>query len=276
MNRAQQYINALFDRVPIWEFPVESRNSFDSLKQRFSETSDVYAELRQLFRVNNFGDIAISLMWIAGTVDQDPTRLDPTAEDESMFTANLRTALLGETAVAPSTSAPGDAFSSGAEMFGGAVEDTPSPTEHDATFQTKDFGFGVQEAGSSSVPTSFSMTSGNITTDVAGFSSFLEKFLESVQSGSDDRMELLQGLEASSQFVVSSDQPDEFKQFCKYLIEFLQYIVANQFLDDVRVMNLVTNIQEQFAQWAQASPSDRTGLLDNGIEILRDFKSMFE
>jgi hypothetical protein len=60
------------------------------------------------------------------------------------------------------------------------------------------------------------------------------------------------------------------------LQEFLDYVLAGELIDDIRVMNIISNIQGPFAQWEQANPENRTGLLDGAIDILRDFKTMFE
>jgi hypothetical protein len=69
---------------------------------------------------------------------------------------------------------------------------------------------------------------------------------------------------------------EDYKQFCKLLTEFLEYISNNQYMDDVRVMNILSNIQDPFAQWAHSAPENRSGLLDPVNDILRDFKTMFE
>ena len=47
-------------------------------------------------------------------------------------------------------------------------------------------------------------------------------------------------------------------------------------MDDVRVMNILSNIQDPFAQWARSKPEEQSGLLDSTNDILRDFKTMFE
>ncbi len=60
------------------------------------------------------------------------------------------------------------------------------------------------------------------------------------------------------------------------LIEFLTYIETNQYIDDVRVMNIVTNVQEPYTLWSKTPPDQRSGILDPAIEMLRDFKVMFE
>jgi hypothetical protein len=109
------------------------------------------------------------------------------------------------------------------------------------------------------------------------FTRLLEQFLESVQSGNDDRVSLMsEVIEQCNKVIMAADAPDEYGQFCKLLVEFLKYISDNQFLDDVRVMNIVSNIQDPFMQWARSDPGNRYGLLDQSIDILRDFRAMFE
>jgi hypothetical protein len=41
-------------------------------------------------------------------------------------------------------------------------------------------------------------------------------------------------------------------------------------------MNILSNIQDPFAQWARTKPSSRTGILASVNDTLRDFKTMFE
>jgi len=105
----------------------------------------------------------------------------------------------------------------------------------------------------------------------------LERLLESIQSGNDDRTTLLSNVLSECNIVLDAKSAQEdYKLFCKLLTEFLNYISDNQYLDDIRVMNIVSNIQDPVNQWVQSEQNNRTGLLDSAIEILRDFKTMFE
>jgi hypothetical protein len=109
------------------------------------------------------------------------------------------------------------------------------------------------------------------------FAQLLERFLESVQSGNDDRTALMNDVSTECGTVVAAGSvPEDYRTFCTLLVEFLQYISDNQYLDDVRVMNIVSNIHDPFAQWARSEPDARSGVLDQANEILRDFKTMFE
>jgi hypothetical protein len=47
-------------------------------------------------------------------------------------------------------------------------------------------------------------------------------------------------------------------------------------MDDVRVMNILSNVSSPVSSWAQAAPDGREGILAEGTEILRTFKSLFE
>ena len=110
-----------------------------------------------------------------------------------------------------------------------------------------------------------------------GFAHLLERFLESVQSGNDDRTSLMSDvLNECNTVLAAGSMAEDYKRFCQLLMEFLQYISDNQYLDDVRVMNIVSNIQDPVAQWARSEQDNRAGLLDQAIDILRDFKTMFE
>ena len=68
----------------------------------------------------------------------------------------------------------------------------------------------------------------------------------------------------------------ELHEFCRIILEFLDYVDTNQFIDDIRVMNIISNIQGPYLQWKDSAPENRAGILDPALEILRDFKSMFE
>jgi hypothetical protein len=59
-------------------------------------------------------------------------------------------------------------------------------------------------------------------------------------------------------------------------VEFLKYITENGFMEDVRVMNILSNVSGPVTSWAQAPPDGRAGVLAEGTEILRSFKSLFE
>ena len=105
----------------------------------------------------------------------------------------------------------------------------------------------------------------------------VEKFLEAVQSGNDNRTTLLSDIISECNVVIaSSNASEDYKHFCSLLTEFLNYISVNEYMDDVRVMNMLSNIQDPFSQWAHSSTESRSGYLDSVIDILRDFKTMFE
>ncbi|HTP80131.1 MAG TPA: hypothetical protein VMM57_06985 [Bacteroidota bacterium] len=264
MASQQEYLASLLDRISgETSLTDELRNLVGTVRTRIGSTKNVEAELQRLYRVKNCSRFALGLLWIAKEVERDQSKIEPSADEEAL----LRRAL--EAAAAPAEPPAIDSFAPS-----GPAE---QPTE--AVDQPAVDASPGQPAESGEAPPS-PVSAGSapeVEEHIKSFSSLLEKFSESIQSGSDDRVSLLQQIVAETAVVAGAENfPQEYRHYCQYLTDFLQYIFGNQFLDDVRVMNIVTNIQSPFAQWAGAAPGDRGGLLDPAVEILRDFKTMFE
>ncbi len=293
MNRSQKYISILLERLPKWELrSYEHQTSLDRIRDRVTSASDIHAELNSLYQVNGFAEFALSLMWIADKVEKDTTLDESTLAEETIVFEKLRYALgdisastqaltsASETVDLPSS--PGFESTSSPALEGMSMspseplrELTPSPVL-EATPEVLLDSWGKEPQ----VPTQTLSMSGSPAMgreQEHGFATLLERFLESVQNGNDDRTTLLSDVINECNTVVTADSvPEDYKQFCQLLVEFLQYISDNQYLDDIRVMNIVSNVQDPVNQWARSEQNNRTGLLDPAIEILRDFKTMFE
>lgn len=288
MNRTQRYISLLLERLPKYELrSYEHQTSLDRIRDRVSSTSDIHAEFLYLYQVKDCADFALSLMWIADKVEKDLTKEESTIDEETLVFSKFRQSIgdvspseeesdsTGTTTNLPgsqefrstSTPAPESAFSLS----------SPPVLESISTLEpTIDSIFGDAAQSSELIqPTKGGSTYGS--EQERRLAILLEQFLESVQSGNDDRTKLLSDIIDECNIVLTTDSAaEDYKQFCKLLTEFLQYISNNQYLDDVRVMNILSNIQDPFAQWARSKPNDRTGVLDAVNDILRDFKTMFE
>ncbi len=97
------------------------------------------------------------------------------------------------------------------------------------------------------------------------FAALLERLLESIQSGNDDRTELLSGVLSESNIVATAESaPEDYKKFCKLLVEFLNYISDNQYLDDIRVMNIVSNIQDPVSPVGAKRTKQPDGFIRSG------------
>ncbi|MGB2869938.1 MAG: hypothetical protein WBD36_15925 [Bacteroidota bacterium] len=269
MTRTQQYIAALLDRLPRKALSnPEHESIFEKLRDKLGAAPDVREELKQLFKVKNFSDFALRLMWVADSVEKDSSRTESTLEEETMVFSAFRSAV-GEPGVGLEADARALESVFASEPTTGEPQETPS-----ASVPT-DLPPQPEPAVGEVVPQAMSAVGGE--EQVQQFSALLDKFLEAVQSGSDDRTPLLEQLVTEAKVVAGGESlPEDYRQYCQHLSDFLAYIFVNQLLDDVRVMNLTTNIQDSFAQWSKADPSARAGLLDPGIEVLRDFKTMFE
>jgi len=209
-------------------------------------------------------------MYIDDKVQKDTTLDESTLAEETLVFTRLRQALGDVPPPAPESTSNGSAFELPTSV---GFEPTTTP----APIPTPDVLLDAWGAGTESAAPSPENIPTSERAQELIFAGLLEKFLEAVQGGSDDRSTLMSDVKKECNTVLAlSSPPEEYKQFCQLLVEFLQYITDNQFLDDVRVMNIVSNIQDPVSQWARTEPGGRTGLLDPAIEILRDFKTMFE
>jgi hypothetical protein len=269
MNRSQKYISILLERLPKWELrSYEHQTSLDRIRDRISSASDIRKELEALYKVKGFADFALSLMWIANKVEKDPAMEESTLAEETLVFTKFRQAM-GDSSVTEEEIATAESVSS-----------LSASEIHSQQLQTPDVLLDSTWNPEPGAPAPSKQVGGSSALgrdQERSFANLLEKFLESVQSGSDDRTAIMSSVIEECKKVVSTGSvAEEYKKFCNLLVEFLQYITENQFLDDVRVMNIVSNIQDPVAQWALSEQPDRSGLMDQAIDILRDFRTMFE
>jgi hypothetical protein len=104
----------------------------------------------------------------------------------------------------------------------------------------------------------------------------LERFSEAVQGGTEERESLHTSLLALAEGPGIQEVGGEGAEFAGYLADFLKYISENQLFDDIRVINIFSNISSGVAQWANTPPEGRAGLLEESMGMVRDFKSQFE
>jgi hypothetical protein len=262
MDRNQQYLTALLEKVPKWELSdSQQQDTFDKIKTSLTTSNDLNNRLKELYRVSNFSEFALGLMWIVERVERDSSKLESTLEEEGFVLNLLKKAFGGSSA----ESAPSD------QPFGFDFQQSPM-TEPVAPSDPAPESPVVQ-----SITPSEPLQAGVAGVGEAEFSTNLEKLLEAVQSGSEERTILLDELTSQAEGVVAAEASDnDYKTFCGYLIEFMRYVSTNQLFDDIRVMNLISNVYDPFSQWAKTDASSRSGMLEQSIEMLRDFKALFE
>ena len=112
--------------------------------------------------------------------------------------------------------------------------------------------------------------------DEKAFAGQIEQFSESVQSGSGGTRMFLEDLVTESETIARQGGASELVEFSSLLAEFLKFISERELLDDVRVINIVSNISSTVSQWANTLPDARTGILEEALNMLRDFKTQFE
>ena len=286
--RTQQYIGNLLESVAEGQISSdEFRITFAKLREKLGVAEDFEAELKKLYQVANFSEFALCFLWIAEAVEQDPSKLEYTPSEQAFVVGKFREAV-GETTAPPVSESPA------AGPPQPTFTPTPEPTENPFGEQVAEQPAAPPVEELPEMPAHLQMeTAGHIDRseqDVyaappsptsgteSEFAGLVEKFVEAMQGGSDERTSLFDSIlhQAGTITAIGSGYPDDIREFCQYLIEFLGYVRENGFMDDVRVMNILSNISSPVTSWAGADPASREGLLAEGSELLRMFKSLFE
>jgi hypothetical protein len=268
MTRSQEFLIMMLHRLPKWELSsYEHQANLDKIRERLTSANDVKEEIHRLYTVKNYSAFAMSLLWMVEKSERDAEKYDSTPEEDELVFSLYRKAV-GEDTVPMSPASfeftlPADEPKT--ETPVAVVE----PTSNDSIWgDITSFSSDVQ-AQPSPVPAASSQGH--------SFSALLDQVLEAIQSGAEERSSLLDRLVAECKNILAdTNTPEDCRSFCQPLQEFLDYVIDGQFIDDIRVMNIISNIQGPFAQWEQAAPENRAGILDGAIDILRDFKTMFE
>ncbi len=281
MTRAQRYIATLMESVSEGHIASdEHRLTFAKIREKLMDAEDYEGELRSLYRVHGMGEFAMSLMWLSERIEADAAKGDHTVEELSLVVDRFREAVgdaapapLGDFSAPPAAEAPQEAAPE-------AVQETApeQPSDQPAEESLEMPAHLQMETAGHIDESEKSVYAPPANVDENEFGPLMEKFVESMQSGSDDRESLLNSVMGQSNAIVApgSGAADDLKEFCQYLIEFLAYITENGFMDDVRVMNILSNVSSPVSSWTQAAPEARQGLLTEGIEMLKSFKSLFE
>lgn len=272
MTHVQTVVETLFDRFPPQELGGgPERDQFERLRASLSDSQGWMGTLQRLYQAEQCDELALGLMWITERLEADPDRREPGADEEDVFFRALRKGLGLPQASFGDVTEPSAFFSVDAPTQSESFEEVAAPPA-ESSFEPP-----MQEiTPEPSVPAGGGAEVEG-TSDPDIFGRLLERFLEAVQSGSDDRAEILERLRASCAVIRSDPSSgEEYKRYAELVEDFLGYINEHQLLDDVRVMNLVTNIQEPFGQWLSTPENERSGILDQGFDMHKDFRTMFE
>jgi hypothetical protein len=288
MTRPQQIVDTLFDQFPAQDLGGgPERFQFERLREVLSSASDWSSTLRRLYQAERCDEFALALMWLTDRLEADAVRTEALPDESEVFQRTLRRSLgLDESAFAafeattgvePLTpeavvESPAEALSS----FGAEPIPEIPPSAEEPAIGSVVASADLPAVDGGPVP-STAMGEDDGTSDPEIYGRLLERFLESVQSGADDRAELLKRLRANNRAVQGdATASEEYQRYAAFLDDFLGYIMEHELLDDVRVMNLVANLQEPFSQWLAADEAGRAGILDQCVEMQRDFRTMFE
>lgn len=356
MSRSKQYLVSLLESVPITELSdFEHRSAFDQIKSRIAEAEDVVGELKVLYRVNNFSDFALNLLWIAEKVERDPSMLESTPEEQNLTLEAFRRAMgdtgegvgtaastmpAEEISTEPTAETPsGFGFESTTEVPTGfpsepeptlasdlpvesSIEQAPEsmsvfgptsepsadamagfgPTSDQETTADSMAGFGPPSESMTDFPSapsleptlepmadfpSFEQPGAEMPAAPASageggaeaqFAKLVEQFVEAVQTGAENRDAMKEQVLSACAAVLSegSGATEDYRNFSQVFTEFINYIFDNQLVDDIRVMNLLSNVTDPVWAWARADEAGRAGMMNAAYDVLRDYKSLFE
>ncbi len=257
MIRAQQYISSILEKFPAAQLPTDDdRSKFEQIRMKLSNASDLQNELKSLYRVSGFDAAAMSLLWIAERVELNPSRLESTQEEEALVEEQFKVAF--GMSIGPAATVGSETLES---PFAALQSEPQTATEADEA-SSRESSVSIQETAGSG--------------DEAEFSMLVEKFVEAMQSGDETREGLMEKVLQECGRFSGGESPEMLQKYCTHMAAFLTYVRENQFMDDVRVMNILSNISSPLSQWVAASPDQRAGLMDEGVATLMDFKSLFE
>ena len=108
------------------------------------------------------------------------------------------------------------------------------------------------------------------------FASQVEQFTEAVQSGSGGTRMLLEDLVTECDSIMQQGGAPDQVEFATLFGEFLKFIAESELFDDVRVINILSNVSSAVSGWANTPADTQAGLLEEALNMLRDFKTHFE
>ena len=112
--------------------------------------------------------------------------------------------------------------------------------------------------------------------NIQTFAGQVEQFSDAVQSGSGGIRMLLEDLIGECDVVVGGSGGQDLIQFATLFREFLKYLSEGDLFDDVRVINILSNVSSTVSQWANTPPEAQADMLEEALNLLQDFKTHFE
>lgn len=286
MTNAQTIINSILTGYARqYDLSPGANDVLERVRERLTSSPDARRDAEVLYGANDCDDLALSLLWVLERADQDTYRSEPTSQEEQAVFASLTSSLtrMGLLHQADPEGASGidGSFPQSADAEEGidevAVEGRPEGVGESIDTVSEEYvadaAAGEQMGGGESA----SVPAVEGSTDTEDIGRLLEQLVEALQAGSDDRDQYLVSLRASFAACLADATTDAaVRQYAETVDGFLAYVQDNDLLDDVRVMNFFTNVQEPFAQWLAAPEGGREGILEQAIDFLADFRTMFE
>ncbi|MBM4167981.1 MAG: hypothetical protein FJ215_02320 [Ignavibacteria bacterium] len=247
MSAMTECLLAWMDSLPSTEFPTDAdRSVFVKIRDRLAGSENLEDELRTLYRVEQFAEFALAMMWVSN----DPEKTQLSDEEQSFLFQR---------------------FLQGSAQSAGVIEAAAEPEQEISTPTPL-----IEEERAQGIESASSSEPGDVS--LPGFAARFEGFVEAMQAGDEGRVSLVSeiGKLANQLRLLSGPDDVEVGQFCELLVDFLGYIEREQLMDDVRVMNILSNISGDAAAWLQPDIEKRKAAMAEAVSILQDFRSLFE
>lgn len=137
--------------------------------------------------------------------------------------------------------------------------------------------FGIEPSAEGSAAPSRELESAILAEAEGGdFGTTFEKFVVAMQSGDETRETYLNGLLEQCESMKVSSDAGTMASLAEEVGSFLTFIKTNDLMDDVRVMNILSNLGDSVARALNAPADQREGFISEAVEVIKDFKTLFE
>lgn len=250
MSHSKDYLIKLLDSVHPFELTSDEQQViFRKIRNRLHDGSDIHIDLQTLYKVNEFYNFALVLMYIVEQSEKNPSKTMFSSDEKMLVVWNFIRAMGG----VPTSDIK-------------VVEVIEEEDE-----ETIDVGHQIDETPSFEL-------SVNETISIEAFGFRLDQLIEAMQQGDDSRQSLLSEIISMAQRYGSEKEEilKDFNNLAIHIVEFLTYVHEEDLYEDVRVMNLLSNLSSTAGAFQHDSDEEKISAIQESITTLSDFRSLFE
>lgn len=250
MSHSKDYLIKLLDSVHPFELTSDEQQViFRKIRNRLHDGSDIHLDLQTLYKVNEFYNFALVLMHIVEQSEKNPSKTMFSSDEKMLVVWNFIRAMGG----VPTSDM----------KVAGVLEEEEE--------ETIDVGHQIDETPSF-------VLAADEPISIEAFGLRLDQFIETMQQGDESRQSLLSEIISMAQRygLAREEILEDFNKFAIHIVEFLTYVHEQDLYEDVRVMNLLSNLSSTAGAFQHDSDEERISAIKESITTLSDFRSIFE